>query len=175
MSIDSLLEEALTLYNKNKFDSALKVLQKIKVNDYKSYLLLGMIYFSQNKIDLSEQYLNSANTLYDGHPIILHYRAIVNRIKGNNVQAKSDLLKAIKIDNRIESMSELGRIFLDENNLKEAQKYFEMALKIDVNHKKTNLRLGNMYMKVNDYKKGLRYIRAGTGMIRFKDKNFEII
>lgn len=175
MNINNLLEKALSLYNKNKFDSSLKVLQKIKVNDYKSYLLLGMVYFSQNKIDFSEKYLNLANKLHDGHPIILHYRAIVNRINGNITQAKSDLIKAIKIDNRIESMSELGRIFLDENNFKEAQKYFEMVLKIDAKHKKTNLRLGNMYMKINDVKKGLRYIRVGTGIIRFNNKNFEII
>ena len=175
MSIDSLVEEALNLYNSNKFESSIKVLQKIRVHDYKSHLLLGMIYYSQNKINLSEENLNLAYELHNKHPIILHYRAIVSRKKGNINQAKSDLLKAIKIDNRIESISELGRIYFDENNITEAKKYFEMALKIDSNHKKTNLRLGNMFMRINDYKKGIKHIRAGTGMIRFKDKKFEII
>ena len=49
-----------------------------------------------------------------------------------------------------------------------------MALKIDSNIK-TNLRLGNMFMRINDYKKGIKHIRAGTGMIRFKDKNLKLL
>ena len=72
-------------------------------------------------------------------------------------------------------MSEIGRLYQDEKNFDEAQKYFEMALKQDTNHKTTNLRIGNMYLKMNEYKKGLDHIKKATGFIRFSDEGFEII
>ena len=43
------------------------------------------------------------------------------------------------------------------------------------NHKMTNLRIGKMYMKINEFKKGLQYIQKGTGFIRFSDEGFKII
>ena len=42
-----------------------------------------LIYYSQNNINLSEKNLNLAYELHNGHPVILHYRAIVSRKKGN--------------------------------------------------------------------------------------------
>ena len=75
----------------------------------------------------------------------------------------------------IDSISELGRIFSNENNFEDALKYFEMAIAIDKNHKKTNLRIGNMFMKINEHKKGLSYIQKATGFIRFTDNGAEIV
>ena len=78
-------------------------------------------------------------------------------------------------NNNIEPLSELGRIFENENNFEQAKTYFEQALKIDIDHRKTNLRIGNMYLKMNQHKKGLKFIQKSAGLIRFSEKGFEII
>ena len=96
-------------------------------------------------------------------------------IKGNFGSAKNFYLKAIKINKNLDSMSEMGRLLEDEKNFIEAQKYFEMVLEQDKNHRLTNLRIGNMYLKMNEYKKGLMHIKQATGFIRFSDEGFEVI
>jgi len=45
----------------------------------------------------------------------------------------------------------------------------------DLNHKKTNLRVGNMYFQMNEHKTGLKYIQKATGLIRFTNNGIEII
>ena len=72
-------------------------------------------------------------------------------------------------------MCELAALFLKEKNYDEAKKYFELALKIDPNHKKATLGLGTLYMKKNDYKNGYNYINKATGLIRFTEEGVKII
>jgi len=164
------------LYKKNKYDDAIKILESIDVsNDYRKYFLLGTIYISLKKIDLAENNLTLANKINPNNSSILHNLGTLMATKGNFEIAKNFYLKAININKNIESMSEIGRLYQDEKNFDEAQKYFEMALKQDTNHKTTNLRIGNMYLKMNEYKKGLDHIKKATGFIRFSDEGFEII
>jgi hypothetical protein len=49
------------------------------------------------------------------------------------------------------------------------------VLKQDEDHRRTNIRLGNLYLKKFDNKKGWSYIFKGTGVIRFAENKFEII
>jgi len=48
MEKDSLIEKSLKLVNIQKFDDALKILEQIKIDDYKTYFLKGTIYLAQN-------------------------------------------------------------------------------------------------------------------------------
>ena len=174
--IEDLINQSLILYKKNKYDDAIKILESIDVNnDYRKYFLLGTIYISLKKIDLAENNLTLANKINPNNSSILHNLGTLMATKGNFEIAKNFYLKAININKNIESMSEIGRLFQDEKNFDKAQKYFEMALKQDTNHKTTNLRIGNMYLKMNEYKKGLDHIKKATGFIRFSDEGFEII
>ena len=88
---------------------------------------------------------------------------------------KSNSLTAIEIDQNIDSMSEIANIYINENNLDDAKRYLNMALEKDPQHKKSNFRLGNLYLKLNEHKKGLKHIKKATGFIRFNNSGFEII
>ena len=175
-NIEDLVNQSLNLYKKKNFDDAIKILESIDVkDDYRKYFLLGTIYTSLKKIDLAEKNLVLADKINSNNPSILHNLGTLMTIKGNLSSAKNFYLKAININKNIDSMSEMGRLLEDEKNFIEAQKYFEMALEQDKNHRITNLRIGNMYLKMNEYKKGLMHIKQATGFIRFSDEGFEVI
>jgi len=63
----------------------------------------------------------------------------------------------------------------DLNRLDEAKKYLEKSLNVDPNAKKTNEGYGNLLLKLNQHNKAIEYIRKGTGLIKFTQKDFEII
>ena len=175
MEKDSLIEKSLKLVNNHKFDDALKILEEIKTDDYKSYFLKGTIYLAQNKLDQAEKNLISASTENNKNYLIFHNLGLIYQTKGVSNLAKENFLKAISINENIETLSELGKLYLNENNFDEAEKYFKAALKQDEDHRRTNIRLGNLYLKKFDNKKGYSYIFKGTGVIRFAENKFEII
>ena len=45
----------------------------------------------------------------------------------------------------------------------------------DINRKKTCEGCGNLLLKLNQHDKALEYIRKGSGIIRFTQKDFKII
>jgi tetratricopeptide (TPR) repeat protein len=175
-TIEDLLNKSVDLYKNNKFHDALEILEKIKSkDDSRIYFLIGTIYASVKNIKLAEKNLIEALRINQQNPLIFHNLGTVMAMKSDTQSAKKYYLKAIEINNHIDSMSELGKLYSDENNFEEAKKYFEMIFKIDKNHKKTNLRIGNMYMKIDEHKKGLKYIQNATGLIRFSEEGFKII
>ncbi|WP_435148431.1 tetratricopeptide repeat protein [Candidatus Pelagibacter bacterium nBUS_32] len=175
MSLDNLLKSTLELINKRKFDEALQILLQIKAEDSKVYFFIGSIYLTLKKYDLAEKNLILASKLDNKNYSIFHNLGMVTQIKGDNKSAKSNFLKAIQINENIETLSEVGKIYFEENNFEEAKKYFEKALSKDKNHQKTNKILGEMYLKLNDVNKGWGYIHKATGLIRFSENGVEII
>ena len=175
MKKDSLIEKSLKLVNNQRFDDALEVLKEIETDDYKTFFLKGTIYIAQNKIDLAEKNLIKAGQYNIKNYLIFHNLGLIYQIKGDNVSAKNNFLKAISISENIESLSELGKLYLNEKNFDEAEKYFKLALTKDEDHRRTNIRLGNLYLKKFDNKKGWSYIFKGTGLIRFTENNYKII
>ena len=174
--IDDLINQSLNLFKKNDLNNALKTLESIEdKNDHRKYFLIGTIYISLRKIELAEKNLIHANEINGNNPSILHNLGTLMAIKKDFKSAKNFYLQAIKINNNIDSLYELGRLFDDENNFEEAKKYFEMVLEKNKNHKMSNLRIGKIYMKINEFKKGLQYIQKATGFIRFSEEGFKII
>ena len=89
--------------------------------------------------------------------------------------AKINYKKALQIKNNTVSNIELANIFIDEKNYDEAQKYLEIALKIDNQNKKVLLDIGRLFMIKRDYKKAYHYINKANGLIRFTEKGIETI
>lgn len=174
--IEKLLTKSLNLYQNNRFNEALEILEKVKSKkDSRIFFLLGTIYAAIKNIQFAEKNLTEALRINENNPMIFHNMGTVMAMKNDIQSAKKYYLKAIEVGNHIDSMSELGRIYSDEKNFEEAKKYFDKVFEIDKDHKKTNLRLGNMYMKMEEHKKGLKYIQRATGLIRFSEDGFEII
>ena len=175
MEKDNLIKSSLKLINEKKFDEALQNLQAASEKDSNIYFLIGSIYLSIGKLDLAEKNLNDAANLNNQNFSIFHNLGIIAGIKKNFELAKKNFLKAIEINENVDSLSELGRIYSNENNFDQAIKCFEKVLIKDPNHKKTNLRIGNMYFQLNEHKKGLKYIQNATGLIRFSNNGVEVI
>lgn len=175
MSKENLIRDSLKLINEKKFAEALQNLQDVSEKDANIYFLIGSIYISIGKLDLAEENLKESEKLNNRNFSVFHNLGIIAGIKKNFESAKINFLKAIEINENIDSLSELGRIYSNENNFDEALKYFEKVLTKDPNHKKTNLRVGNMYFQMNEHKRGLKYIQKATGLIRFTNSGIEII
>ena len=52
------------------------------------------------------------------------------------------------------------------------KKIFEKSLNLDPNKKKTHEGYGDILLKLNQHEKALKYIKKGTGFIRFYTKGF---
>ena len=174
-NLENSLNESLSLLRGNKYKEALEILKKIEIEDSRVFFLLGTIYSVMKNINLGEEYLIKASKLDNKNSAIFNNLANLMVIKGDIESAKKNYLTAIEIDKNVDSMSEIANIYLNENDIDNAQKYLNMALSEDSKHKKSNFRLGNLYLKLNEHKKGLKHIRQATGLIRFNETGFEII
>tara|TARA_Y100001954_G_C15659438_1_gene526906 strand:- start:273 stop:803 length:531 start_codon:yes stop_codon:yes gene_type:complete len=174
-NLENSLNESLSLLRGKKYKEALEILKKIEIEDSRVFFLLGTIYSVMKNINLGEEYLIKASKLDNKNSAIFNNLANLMVIKGDIESAKKNYLTAIEIDKNVDSMSEIANIYLNENDIDNAQKYLNMALSEDSKHKKSNFRLGNLYLKLNEHKKGLKHIRQATGLIRFNETGFEII
>ena len=174
-NLENSLNESLSLLKNNKYNEALEILKKIEIEDSRVFFLIGTIYSIMKNINLGEEFLIKASKLDNKNPKIFNNLANLMLIKGDVKSAKKNYLLAIEIAQNVDSMSEIANIYLNENNLDDAKRYLHMALEKDPEHKKSNFRLGKLYLKLNEHKKGLKYIKNATGFIRFHDSGFEII
>ena len=53
--------------------------------------------------------------------------------------------------------------------------YYEKVLILDPNSAKYNSNYGELLLSLNQHKKGLAYIKKGSGCINFTKENFQII
>jgi tetratricopeptide (TPR) repeat protein len=175
MNIDNIIKESLELINLKKFDNALKKLEEVQNEDSRVYFLIGSINLSLNNIDLAKKNLLLSNKLNNNNPLVFHNLGIIAELENDIVAAKDNYLNAIKINDNIESLCELGKIMLNENNLLESKKYLEKALEKDANYEKALYRVGKLYLKMNYFNKGWKSILKATGVISFSEKGVEII
>ena len=176
MNSENLVKEVLELIKIGNFEEALEKLNKVEKDDSHTYFLKGSVYIYLKKIDLAEENLKLAAQLNDKNHSIFHNLAVLYNLKGDTKLSISNYLKALEINNQnIPSMCELGALYIKEKNYDGAQKYFELALRNDPNHKKANLGLGTVYMKKNDFRNGYNFINKATGLIRFSEDGVEIL
>ena len=175
MDIEKLVNQSLELINKSKFHEALGILENIEKKDSKVFFLIGSIYLSLNNIDLSEKNLLSALKENKNNFSIYNNLGIVSKAKGDCDSARNYFIKAIEIEENIETLCEIGRLFIQGNDFDGAQKYLEIALKKNNKHQKTNLFLGELYKKMNMIQKGWFHKHKATGLIRFSKTGVELI
>ncbi len=175
MEIEKLTNQSLELINASKFQEALDILEKITNKDSKTFFLIGSIHLSLKNLDLSEKNLLLALEKNKNNFSIYNNLGITSKAKGDNESAKKYFIKALKIEENIETLCEIGKLFIQECDFDSAQKYLEIALNKNNNHQKTNLFLGEMYKKMNMKEKSWFYKHKGTGLIRFSKNGVELI
>ena len=174
MDIEKLVNQSLELINKSKFQEALGILENIEKKDSKVFFLIGSIHLSLKNIDLSEKNLLTLEKNKNNFSIYNNL-GIVSKVKGDSESAKSYFIKAIEIEENIDTLCEIGRLSIQQSDFDSAQKYLEIALNKNNNHQKTNLFLGEMYKKMNMIQKGWFHKHKATGLIRFSKNGVELI
>ena len=175
MEIEKLINQSLKLINESKFQEALDILEKISEKDSKIFFLIGSIYLSLKKLDLSQKNLLFALEKNKNNFSIYNNLGIVSKLKGEISNAKNYFINAIQIEKNIDTLCEIGKLYIQEGDFDSAQKYLEIALNIDNNHQKTNLFLSEMYKKMNMLQKGWFHKHKATGLIRFSKNGVDII
>ena len=66
-------------------------------------------------------------------------------------------------------------MFKQSGELQKAKNYYEKALTLESTSQKYNFNYGELLLALNQHKKGLEYIKKGSGCINFTKENFEII
>lgn len=173
------IEKGISYIKSSSFSEAIKLFEDIiKKNnsDFRSYYFLGTSYLQLRKLDLAELNLRSSIELNKNYISAIHNLGITLSLKNNFSEAKEQFLRVLDIEPKsLDTLIELARNYELSNNLNHAKKYYEEALKIDINNKIVNGLLGRMLIHTGFHKLGLNYLKKSTGLIRFNENNFEII
>ena len=171
--------EALTNFNQFFFTRAIDLLEDIIIEDdkdYKCFFLLGTSYLHINNLDISEKNLKISIKLNNKYYDSTHNLGVVYQLKKNYNDAINLFSKAIELKPRnLVSLTHLAEVYEKVKSFDKSKQYYEAILKIESRNLKANQGLARIYIKFGYHKQGLQFLQKSTGLIRFKDKNFEII
>ncbi len=142
----------------------------------------GLLYFDQNQDLKSIEYLKS---VYEKNPSFTsgqkHYEIVKNkllsktqkpddlgnlkRIIGEKQEAKQDLMNSMGSNpNSVQALVGMGKINLEENNVKEAKLNFEQALKLDKTNTDAMINLGKTYKMDGDYNQSMNMLNKASAL-----------
>ena len=78
-------------------------------------------------------------------------------------------------DSNKDALNNVAKIYKDLNNFEKSKIYYEKCLNIDPKYKNACLGYGGLLLKLNQHNKGLKYLRSGSGFVRFNEDKVEII
>ncbi|MEP5612816.1 MAG: ATP-binding protein [Cyclobacteriaceae bacterium] len=157
---------------------AIEVLRKTENNQVLAINLLntGFSYYSVSNLDTALTYYNEAEPIFEeigleiGKAYTIGNRALVFWKQGDLETAKNDLFRAIEMLEPLgdqygmaDYYNQLGNIFLEQNQNREAIKYtaigLEMAKEEDLKEqvRDASLLLSKLYKEQRDYEKSLNY------------------
>lgn len=135
---DSLEGLAWSYYNIKYFKGALKIAEQLKTsksNDIESLLLLSKIYNKVRQYQKSEYILKTAEYYADeaSRPYVLSAKGQLNFYQGKLSKAKSNFLKALKIEPLLESaLLYYGKcLLLDRSNPKKGMEMIKRAIRLN--------------------------------------------
>ena len=174
-----IIKKGISLLKNSSFSEAIRLFEGIikkDKTDFRLYYLLGSSYLGLKKLNLAESNLRNSLKLNKNFTSAIYNLGITLSIKKNYSEAKEQFLKVLVLEPKnLETMIELGRNYELSNNLNDAKKYYQEVLNLDTNNKIVNGLFGRMLINTGFHKLGLNYLKKSTGLIRFNEKNFEII
>ena len=172
-------KEAYSLFKKFSFLEAIELLNIIIVEDTKdfmSFFLLGTSYLHIKNLDLSEKNLKISIQLNNEHWDSMHNLGVVYQLKNNLIEAINSYIKAIKLrPNSLHSLSQLAELYEKNRSFDKAKQNYETILKIDYKNLKANRGMARISIKFGNHKQGMQFLQKSEGLLRFNDKNFEIL
>ena len=154
----------------------LKPIVSIDKYDPMCFFLLGTAYLHLRELDLSEKNLKISMNLNDEHYDSIHNLGIVYQLKKNFDEAIDLFTKAIKLKPKsIGSLTHLAEVHEQVKSFDKAKHYYEVILNIDNKNFKANKGMARLCIKFGYHKLGLQFLQKSEGIIRFNEKNFELI
>ncbi len=172
-------DDIYALINNKNFVEAEKeliLILKSKSKDVRFNYLLGILYSLTNKFEKAEIHFKKVISINSNDIRALYNLGVILKNNGKIDEAYERFNKAFNIEPKyIEPILGIGKIYEEKQNFLEAKKYYEKALALDNNHKLANQLYGKLLMKLNDIGKAQYFNYKSSGVIRFNEKQIEII
>ena len=172
-------KEAYSFFKKFSFPEAIELLDSIIIEDTKdfmSFFLLGTSYLHLNNLDLSEKNLKISIQLNNKHWDSIHNLGVVYQLKNNFTEAMNSYINAIKLrPNSLHSLGQLAEVYEQTRFFDKAKQNYENILKIDPKNFKANKGMARIYFKFGNHKLGTQFLQKSEGLLRFNEKNIEIL
>lgn len=153
-----LIEQARALYYKQDYEQAealLKQALKEQPLNQDGLLLLGEVYYAQNKKDDCTELLDK----YDynsSNPELFNFTGLVKSYQGEYKNAVKDFKDAIRL-NPSEAVYyfNLANVYFRQGDIKSAKKYYNIAINLSPENSNYHFALANLYYSGKHYKRAL--------------------
>jgi Tfp pilus assembly protein PilF len=100
----------------------------------------------------------------------------VYQLKNNLTEAMNLYIKALKLrPNSLHSLGQLAEVYEQTRLFDKAKQNYENILKIDPKNFRANKGMARIYFKFGNHKLGMQFLQQSEGLLRFNDKNLEIL
>lgn len=173
-------EKAYLEFKKSNYSKTINLLNNIIKQDITKdsacYFLLGTSYFHSNNLDLAEKNLKISFELNPNFYDTIYNLGIIARLKENISEAINYFTKALNLNLKsIKTLIQLGECYEINKSFEDAKKFYSIAIEIDENNKFANKGLSRILIKFGYHKLSMKYLQKSSGLIRFKENNYEII
>jgi|TARA_B110000483_G_scaffold197954_1_gene236879 tetratricopeptide (TPR) repeat protein len=172
-------QETINLIENKEYDKSLVNLTKFieeDKNDFYAHQLLSLVYVKFEKLDAAINHLNTSIELNSKNPGAYYNLGMIYQSLKNFDKSIELFLKTIEQDpNFIDAYLSIAKICQNNNNMIEANKYYQKALLINKDNLPSNKLYSNFLIKVGELTKGLTYQYKYFGVVRFDKNGIKII
>lgn len=173
-------EKAYLEFKKSNYSKTINLLNNIIKQDITKdsacYFLLGTSYFHNNNLDLAEKNLKISFELNPNFYDTIYNLGIIARLKENISEAINYFTKALNLNSKsIKTFIQLAECYEINKSFEDAKNFYSRAIEIDENNKFANKGLSRILIKFGYHKLSMKYLQKSSGLIRFKENNYEII
>ena len=152
------LEQAKALYYKREFDQAEEMLKQaliIAPSNQDVILMLGQVYYAQNKKDLCIELLNQL--MQDNENAeLMNFYGLIEAYQGNYAKACKDILRAVKLAPKNDKYYyNLANLYFMQGDTAFAKRYYNLAIFLNPNNSNYHFALANLYYSEKQYRRAL--------------------
>lgn len=157
-----LMEQAKAFYQKKELEKSQLLLEQALEKEPQNQdllLLIGQVYYAQNKKDECIQILSKLSN-NSTNPELLSFYGLIEAHQGNYKSAIKSINEAIKLaPNNDEYYFNLANIYYKQGDTLYAKRYYNLAISLNPENKNYHFALANLYYSEKHYKRALEELR----------------